>query len=123
MMSTFVALTLAETNLTEDRSRFEMTFIDAEGEKHLLSIPSSVAADLVPVLDSLAANQRRMDGADFTRLPKQYAIGCAVGERLVLVQFDGEAPYALGVEVAEELGRDLQEQSERVALFKRSSLH
>jgi hypothetical protein len=123
MMSTFKAHTLVETSVSEDRRRVEMTFVDAGGEKHALSIPSSVAADLVPVLESLAAYRKHAGGPDFTRMPQQFEVGFAAAERMVLVRFDGEAPYGLGVEDAEALGRELQEQSDRVALFRRPELH
>jgi hypothetical protein len=123
MTSTFKAQTLVETRVSEDRRRFEMTFVDAAGERHTVSIPSSVAVDLVPVLESLAANRMHPAGPDFTRIPHQFEVGHAVAERMVLVRFDGEAPYGLGVEIAEALGRELQEQSDQVSLFRRPELH
>ena len=55
MMTTFVAHSLTETRITDDQCRFEMTFVDARGERHAISIPSGIAADLVPVLEALVA--------------------------------------------------------------------
>jgi hypothetical protein len=123
MTSTFTAQTLVETSVSEDRSRFEMTFIDACGSRHTMSIPSGVAIDLIPVLEQLAAERKQPRGPDFTRIPQQFEVGCAPAERMVLVRFDGEAPYGLGLEIAEALGRELQEQSETVSLSKRPALH
>jgi hypothetical protein len=123
MMSTITAQTLVETGVTEDRHRFELTFVDAHGEKHTISIPSRMAVDLIPILESLAGGRSEVAGPDFTRIPQEFEVGYAVAERMVLIRFDGEAPYGLGAEIAEALGRELQEQSDRVALFRRPALH
>jgi hypothetical protein len=121
-MNTFLAQTLCESTITEDRSRFEMTFVDAGGQRHKISIPFTIAADLIPVLESVAADCNAEKG-DLTRLPRAFAVGRAVAERMVLLRFDQEAPYAIGVEVAEALSRELQEQSEQVSLMRRPALH
>ena len=55
-MNTFLAQTLCESALTDDRSRFEMTFVDAGGQFHKISIPFTIAADLIPVLEFAAAD-------------------------------------------------------------------
>jgi hypothetical protein len=122
MMSTITAQTLVATGISDDRHRLELTFVDAHGEKHTLSIPSRVAVDLVPVLESLAG-RGEASGLDFTRIPHEFEVGYAVAERMVLIRFDGEAPYGLGADVAEALGRELQEQSDHVALLRRPELH
>lgn len=69
-MNMFLARTLTETTTTEDKRRFEMTFVDAGGQSFTISIPSDVAADLIPILESVAGNEKRVDAAEFTRLPK-----------------------------------------------------
>ena len=121
-MSTFLAQTLCESTITEDRSRFEMTFVDAVGQRHKISIPFTIAADLIPVLESATADSRR-DSGDLTRLPHLCEVGHAVAEHMVLLRFDQEPPYAIGVEAAEALGRELQEQSEHVSLMRRPVVH
>ena len=50
-------------------------------------------------------------------------VGHAVAEHMVLLRFDKEPPYAIGVEAAEALGRELQEQSEHVSLMRRPVVH
>ena len=142
-MDTILAQTLCESSITEDRSRFEMTFVDAGGERHKISIPFTIAADLIPVFETLAGDRnageeeapaaevvgdggvggRNAGGADFTRLPREFAVGHAIAEHMVLLRFDKEAPYAIGIEAAEALGRELQEQSERVSLMRRPAMH
>jgi hypothetical protein len=121
-MNTFLAQTLCESTVTEDRSRFEMTFVDAGGQRHKISIPFTIAADLIPVLESAAAD-RKADSGDLTRIPRTFAVGHALAERMVLLRFDKEPPYAIGVETAEALGRELQEQSEHVSLMRRPAVH
>ncbi len=123
MMSTITAQTLVETSVTDDRHRFELTFVDARGEKHTVSIPSRMAVDLIPVLELLAGTNSDAAGPDFTRIPQEFEVGYALAERMVLIRFDGEAPYGLGVEVAEALGRELQEQSDQVSVLRRPALH
>jgi hypothetical protein len=115
MLGTFVALSLEETRVKEDEHRFELTFVSVNGTKQTLSIPSRVAADLVPVLSSLASSLNLQGGPTFTKIPKQCAVGQALGERLVLIKFDEEPPYALAVEEAEALWRELREESEDVS--------
>ena len=80
-MNTFLAQTLCESTITEDRSRFEMTFVDATGQRHKISIPFTIAADLIPVLESAAAD-KRSDGGDLTRIPRTFAVGHAAAERI-----------------------------------------
>ena len=122
-MNTFLARTLTETTTTEDKRRFEMTFVDAGGQSFTISIPAGVAADLIPILESVAADEKRADAAEFTRLPKECAVGCAMGERMVLLRFDDEPPYAIGPEVAEVLGRELQGQGEQLSTLRRPALN
>ena len=121
-MSTIRAQTLCESDITEDQSRFEMTFVDAAGQKHKISIPTSMVADLIRVLES-SYSCRGTGNADFTRLPREFAVGHAIAERMVLLRFDKEPPYAIGVEVAETLTQELQEQIERIAVLRRPAVH
>lgn len=121
-MKTFHATTLTETTVSQDRRRFELTFVDADGERHAISIPAAIAADLVPVLESVAAAQRAGAG-EMTRLPTTCTVGHARGDRMVLLRFDDEAPYAIDLEVAQALAEQLQEQSEELCETARPALH
>lgn len=123
-MKTFLATTLTETAIAQDKRRFQLTFIDANGETCALSIPSALAGDLVPVLESIAALAPRTLGtAEMTRLPKTCSVGHATGERLVLLRFDDEAPYAIELEVAQALAEQIQEQSSEITDSPRPALH
>ena len=114
MPDTFVAQSVAETCAKHDERRFEVTFVDASGRKQTISLPVGVAADLVPVLQSLAAGLSHTDIA-FTKMPKSTAVGSARYERLVLVRFDDDPPYALNVDEAENLWRGVREEAEQVS--------
>jgi hypothetical protein len=122
MPARFVAQSLCETSTSEDRRRFEMTFVDAKGRKQTVSLPVAVAADLVPVLNALAESAGATRGAAFTKMPKQWAVGTAAHERLVLLKFDDDPPYGLDLDVAETLWREMREETESVSLLKAPSL-
>jgi len=122
-MKTFCATTLTETTVSPDKRRFQMTFVDADGRQHAVSIPSAIAADLVPVLEAVAASQPRATGGEMTRLPKTCAVGHATGDRMVLLRFDDEAPYAIELEVARALAEQLHEQSAELSETARPALH
>jgi hypothetical protein len=122
-MKTFRATTLTETAVSQDRRRFELTFVDADGQQHAISIPSAIAADLVPVLESVAASQPQTGRGEMTRIPKTCAVGHATGDRMVLLRFDDEAPYAIDLEVAQALAEQLHEQSEELSETARPELH
>jgi len=123
-MKTFTAATFTETAIADDKRRFQLTFVDAKGEKCALSIPSALAADLVPILESIAALAPRVgSGSEMTRLPKTCSVGHATGERMVLLRFDDEAPYAIELEVAQALAEQIQEQSSEMGEAARPALH
>lgn len=110
----FAAQSLVRTKASDDRKRFELTFINAQGAEQTISVPIDVAAELAPVLSSLAAGTGR-GRAHFTKLPTRWAIGAARHERLVLVRFDDDPPYGLDPELAESLWREMREEAESVA--------
>ena len=122
MSKTFVAQSLAETNVSADRRRFELTFTDAKGRCQTISLPAAVAADLVPVLNALAESLDAANSARFTKMPRQCAVGSAERERLVLLKFDDDPPYGLDLEVAESLWREMREETENVSLLKAPAL-
>lgn len=122
MPSKFVAQSLAETGTSEDRRRFELTFVDARGKKQTVTLPVAVAADLVPVLSALADSLGDAKGATFTKMPKHWAVGTARHERLVLLKFDDDPPYGLDLNVAETLWREMREETESVSLLQAPAL-
>jgi hypothetical protein len=117
MPDTFVAQSLAETCAKYDQRRFEMTFVDGSGKKQTISLPVGVVADLVPVLQSLSGGPGN-NAIGFTKMPKTTAVGSARYERLVLVRFDDDPPYALNLDEAENLWRGVREEVEELSLLK-----
>jgi hypothetical protein len=117
----FAAQSLVQTKTSEDRRRFELTFVDAEGKEQVVSVPIGIASDLVPVLEALAGTGSD-NGAKFTRMPRQCAVGTARHERLVLIKFDDDPPYGLDVNVAKTLWREVRKEAESVARQKAPAL-
>lgn len=113
--ATIKVQTLHETNIDHDERRLNMTFVDARGEQHTLSLPLAVAGDLAPVLQSLAPAHHHRSRAQFTRLPKNLAVASAQHERLVLIRFDDEPPYGLSLRDAEDLWRGLREEAKTIS--------
>jgi hypothetical protein len=117
MSARFAARSLVQTKTSEDRRTFELTFANAAGDRHTLSLPIDIAADLAPVLGAIARNASGTNGAKFTKIPKQWAVGTARHERLVLIKFDDDPPYGLEPEAAETLFQEVREEIE-VALLR-----
>jgi hypothetical protein len=118
MPRNFKALSLLETHARRDERRLEMTFVDGEGRRQTISLPATVAADLVPVLKSLSEGLSNSEKGQFTRMPRQMAVGSAKHERLVLIRFDDEPPYALDPDEAENLWREVREEAEQVSRMR-----
>lgn len=116
VMSDFVAQALVETK-TVERNRLQLTFADAKGRKHSVTLPVSLAADLAPVISALTEDVQSQ-GPRFTRSPKALAVGRAEHERLVLLKFDDDPPYALDPDRAEDLWREMREETEVVLSMK-----
>jgi hypothetical protein len=122
MQEKFNAQSLVETNATGDRTAFELTFVDAKGARHVLTLSPGVAADLVPVLQSLTESKAQTEDTTLTKMPKTCRVGHATHARLVLIKFDDDPPYAIGLEDARSLWRDVRQQSETVSRRKRPTL-
>ncbi len=118
MSGKFKAQSLVQTRARREERRLEMTFVDADGRRQTISLPAAVAADLAPVLASLSAGLSEPGKAQFTRMPRQMAVGSATHERLVLIRFDDEPPYGLDLDEAENLWRGLREEAEQVSRLR-----
>jgi hypothetical protein len=115
---TFKAQSLLETRARREERRLEMTFVDGQGRRQTLSLPADVAVDLAGVLQSLAAGLASSGQGHLTKMPRQTAVGSARHERLVLIRFDDDPPYALPPEEAENLWRGVREEAEQVSQLK-----
>ena len=122
MQDKFNAQSLVETNSTLDRSAFELTFVNSQGARQTLRLSRGVAKDLVPVLQSLTDGKEAANGARLTKMPKTCSVGHATYERLVLIKFDDDPPYAIGLEEARSLWREVRHESENILRRKRPAL-
>ena len=122
MLDKFNAQSLVETNTTLDRNGFELTFVDGEGARQTLRLSRGVAKDLVPVLQSLTNGNADAADSPLTKMPKTCTVGHATYQRLVLIKFDDDPPYAIGLKDARTLWRELRQESEAIARRKRPAL-
>ena len=120
MPGKFAAESLVETKTSENGRRIELTFVDAKGGRQTLSLPTRIASELAPVIQSLCPGNAA--GPQYTKRPKNCAVGRARYERLVLLRFDDEPPYALDIADAETLWRGLCEETESVSRLKEPAL-
>ena len=122
MLDKFNAQSLVETNTTLDSSAFELTFVDSKGARQTLRLSRGVAKDLVPVLQSLTDGKEDANGAGLTKMPKTCTVGHATYERLVLIKFDDDPPYAIGLDEARSLWREVRDESENILRRKLPAL-
>lgn len=115
-MSEFYAQALVETKSIE-RNRLQITFADAKGDRQTITLPARLAAELGPILATLGETAQQR-GPRLTRSPKALAVGRAEHERMVLLKFDDDPPYALDPDRAEDLWREVREEAEFVASMK-----
>src|SRR5262245_57637686 len=120
-MKKFVAQSLVETRVSNDQRRLELTLADTRGERQILTLPMSLANDLAPVLLSLAKNSTAA-GARLTKMPSTFHVGHATYQRLVLIKFDDDPPYALNLDDARMLSRQMLDESETAARSKEPML-
>jgi hypothetical protein len=121
MSKKFVAQALVETRASHDQRRLELTLADVKGHRQILSLPLSLATDLASVLLSSAKNSKAA-GARLTKMPSTFYVGHATHQRLVLVKFDDDPPYALNLDDARMLSRQMLDESETAARSKAPAL-
>jgi hypothetical protein len=117
MSKKFVAQLLVETRVSNDQRRLELTLADTKGDRQILSLPMSLTTDLASVLLSSAKNSTAV-GARLTKMPSTFYVGHATHQRLVLVKFDDDPPYALNLNDARMLSRQMLDESETAARSK-----
>ena len=90
----------------------EVVVIGADGKEAKLRLSADTARNLASVLSEFATNSTLPSDATLTKRPKSFAVGTGRFERLVLLRFEDDAPYALRPEQAMELCNALLELSE-----------
>lgn len=117
MSKKFVTQSLVETRVSSDQRRLELTLADTHGDRQILSLPMSLATDLASVLLSSAKNSDAV-AARLTKMPSTFCVGHATHQRLVLVKFDDDPPYALNLDDARMLSHQMLNESETAARSK-----
>ena len=117
MPKKFAAQSLVETRVSHDQRCLELTLTDTKGGRQILSLPMSLATDLASVLLAAAKNSKGV-AARLTKMPSPFYVGHATHQRLVLVKFDDDPPYALNLDDARMLSRQMLDESETAARSK-----
>jgi hypothetical protein len=111
MKATREAASLLRTTVTKDGD-LDLLVIDATGKESRLRLTADTASSLFKVLAEFTS--RASAGDTLTKRPNGFAVGTGRFERVVLLRFEDDAPYALRPEDAIELAEALTEQTETV---------
>jgi len=101
---------IRETSAAAD-DHLEIVLTGTDGNDTKLRLSSDTAAGLAAILSEFAAKSAVRSDAALTKRPKTFAVGTGRFERVVLLRFEDDAPYALGPELAMELCEALLEVS------------
>lgn len=112
MKATRTAMTLVRSKITKGGD-LELVVVDAQGKASELRLTPDMASSLLKVLEDFSA-RAGSGGGTLTKRPKTFAVGNGSFERVVLLRFEDDAPYALRPEDAIELAEALAEQSDTV---------
>ena len=115
MSRTFSATTVSRTETAENGQTLQLRLADAGGKLRTLTVTAEVARSLAQVFSEFAETAPS-SGIQPTKLPKSFSVASGQFERVVLLRFEQEAPYALPAKDALELAKALLNQSERVAV-------
>jgi hypothetical protein len=114
MVDTFSAEMITRSELDKETSRLEITVADPAGGLQSLSLGPDAISALVEIVGGLAGstfnNTERL-----TKIPKRYAVGHGRHEPVVMLRFEDEPAYGLGVTQAADLAEALLEEAEAVS--------
>jgi len=111
MKATRAAASLLRTTVTEDGD-LDLVVVDGTGKESELRLTADTASSLFAILEEFTSKVSA--GDTLTKRPKAFAVGTGRFERVVLVRFEDDAPYALRPEDAMDLAEALTEQTETV---------
>jgi hypothetical protein len=111
MKATRAATSLLRTAVTTD-GNLEVVVADAAGKENKLCLTADTASSVFRVLEEFASRASPCAGTVLTKRPKAFAVGTGRFERIVLLRFEDDAPYALRPEDASNLAEALKEQTE-----------
>ena len=113
MRSTRASTEIRET-CTTSADHLEVVVVGADGKEATLCLSADTAAGLATILSEFAAKCALRSEAALTKRPKTFAVGSGRFERVVLLRFEDDAPYALRPDLARELCEALLETFENV---------
>lgn len=113
MAAVFEATTLLSTTATEGAA-LAITLASPDGRTRTLTITPDLALALAGALADYGSKGVHPE-LEVTKRPRSYTIGAGRYEKVVLLRFEDEAPYALPAQSAFELANALIEQSETLS--------
>jgi hypothetical protein len=103
------------TTRTDDDGQLELEVAGTDGVTTSLRLSPDTAASLATILTEFATRSAHHGSAAMlTKRPKTFAVGTGRFERVVMIRFEDDPPYALGPELATELCEALVEAFESV---------
>jgi hypothetical protein len=100
---------------TKSSDNLEVVVVGADGKDATLRLTADAAASLATILSEFASKRSLGSDATLTKRPKSFAVGTGRFERVVLLRFEDDPPYALRPELAQELCEALVEVSADVS--------
>jgi hypothetical protein len=111
----FPAQTIVRSGPILDGSTYSIEFSNADGESHIVTMPTIIIRDHLPMLQKLVPPASPASPATwYVRIPKTYKTATAVSTPFVCVIFDDDPPLGLSPERARQLAGELFERAEDV---------
>jgi hypothetical protein len=113
----FSAQLLIDAAVRDQAHSFEMTFVDAEGNRLVIGLPLRVAADaLIPVLHTLSNSTKRLPGQPtFSKNVVRWRVGRSSEAPQILFQMNDDVLYGMHVGDAKKFSRQLKDEAEIIA--------
>lgn len=113
----FNAQLLIDAAAKDQAHSFEMTFVDAEGNRLIVGLPLRVAADaLIPILHALSNSTKRLPGQpSFSKSVVRWRVGRSNETPQILFQMNDDILYGMHVDDAKRFSRQLKDEAEIIA--------
>jgi hypothetical protein len=111
----FRAQTITGSGPILDGNEYSIEFSGADGEHHLVIVPTTIMRDYLPILEKLVPpSSTDSPSTAFFRIAKTWEAGTAREYSFVVLKFDDEPPVALTPEESRELAKQLIEGAETI---------
>jgi hypothetical protein len=112
-MLTFEAQTINWSGTTSDRSKFAIIFTDSQGNDLKLTLPSIIASRAIDLMPATIAGAKGPVPLTFAKDARNWRVG-SMDDKVVVVQFDNDPPYALAPQDAKRLSKALEDEADLV---------